>query len=72
MSQTLHVDDDLLTTEEARLLSDQGYVPVPGSRGFVAKLEPVMPRSKTARNDYCPCGSGKKFKWCCIDKVTAA
>ena len=21
--------------------------------------------SKTARNDYCPCGSGRKFKNCC-------
>lgn len=24
--------------------------------------------SKIARNDPCPCGSGKKFKQCCIDK----
>ncbi len=24
------------------------------------------------RNDPCPCGSGKKFKKCCIDKVAAA
>jgi len=23
---------------------------------------------KTSRNDPCPCGSGKKFKKCCIDK----
>lgn len=23
---------------------------------------------KTGRNDLCPCGSGKKFKKCCIDK----
>lgn len=21
----------------------------------------------TGRNDLCPCGSGKKFKWCCIN-----
>jgi len=21
------------------------------------------------RNDLCPCGSGKKFKNCCIDKI---
>jgi uncharacterized protein YecA (UPF0149 family) len=20
---------------------------------------------KIGRNDLCPCGSGKKFKWCC-------
>lgn len=23
---------------------------------------------KVGRNDPCPCGSGKKFKSCCIDK----
>ena len=25
--------------------------------------------SKITRNDLCPCGSGKKFKKCCISKV---
>jgi hypothetical protein len=25
--------------------------------------------SKTSRNDPCPCGSGEKYKKCCIDKV---
>lgn len=24
----------------------------------------------TGRNDVCPCGSGKKFKKCCMDKVS--
>lgn len=24
---------------------------------------------KAGRNDPCPCGSGKKFKQCCINKV---
>lgn len=23
---------------------------------------------KISRNDPCPCGSGKKFKQCCVDK----
>ncbi len=40
-------------------------------------LEPQMPlarikgpqvRSKTGRNDPCPCGSGKKYKKCCLGK----
>jgi len=26
-------------------------------------------RVKIGRNDLCPCGSGNKFKKCCIDKV---
>ena len=29
-----------------------------------------MPR--TGRNDRCPCGSGKKYKHCCLDKDRAA
>jgi uncharacterized protein len=40
-------------------------------------LEPQMPlarikgpqaTSKTGRNDPCPCGSGKKYKKCCLGK----
>ena len=27
---------------------------------------------KTGRNDPCPCGSGKKYKRCCMDKDQAA
>lgn len=27
--------------------------------------------SKTGRNDPCPCGSGKKYKKCCMDKDQA-
>jgi tetratricopeptide (TPR) repeat protein len=27
---------------------------------------------KTGRNDPCPCGSGKKYKHCCLDKDRAA
>ena len=31
-----------------------------------------LPRgaSKPGRNDKCPCGSGEKFKHCCIDSMT--
>jgi len=29
---------------------------------------PRRPLYKANRNDPCPCGSGKKFKKCCIDK----
>ena len=25
--------------------------------------------SKTGRNDPCPCGSGKKYKKCCEEKI---
>ena len=29
-----------------------------------------MLKPRTGRNDLCPCGSGKKFKHCCLEKVT--
>jgi preprotein translocase subunit SecA len=30
------------------------------------------PDPKTGRNDRCPCGSGKKFKQCCLNKPQTA
>jgi len=34
--------------------------------------QPVRTTPKTGRNDLCPCGSGRKFKRCCLDKPGAA
>ena len=30
-------------------------------------LQYKMAHGKIGRNDYCPCGSGKKYKFCCIE-----
>lgn len=27
---------------------------------------------KVSRNDPCPCGSGRKYKKCCLDRTTSA
>jgi hypothetical protein len=35
---------------------------------FVPRLEPVRNTAPARRNDPCPCGSGRKFKRCCLDK----
>jgi hypothetical protein len=35
--------------------------PIPAPR-------PVSPNGHIGRNDPCPCGSGKKFKYCCLKK----
>ena len=32
------------------------------------KLEPIVMDRKVGRNDSCPCGSGKKYKKCCLGK----
>lgn len=34
--------------------------------------EADLPLEKIGRNDPCPCGSGKKYKRCCLDKHIAA
>jgi hypothetical protein len=34
-------------------------------------ISPNSTRVKTGRNDPCPCGSGKKFKKCCLNKPEA-
>lgn len=33
---------------------------------------PLPAREKTGRNDRCPCGSGKKFKQCCLNAAPAS
>ena len=38
-----------------------------GGDGTVKK-QPVRRKVEVGRNDLCPCGSGKKYKHCCIDK----
>ena len=38
-----------------------------GGDGTIAK-KPVRKVNKIGRNDPCPCGSGKKYKNCCLDK----
>jgi preprotein translocase subunit SecA len=39
--------------------------PVPPVRRLTL---PGKPKQKVGRNDRCPCGSGKKFKNCCMKK----
>ena len=31
-----------------------------------------MDRNRISRNDPCPCGSGKKYKRCCLPNAAAA
>ena len=34
-------------------------------------MEPIRKERLPGRNDKCPCGSGKKAKRCCLDKIKA-
>jgi hypothetical protein len=46
-----------------------------GLQGQFSRWSPGLPASNPfkglGRNDPCPCGSGKKFKKCCLDKAAA-
>ena len=33
---------------------------------FLDVTEPIITEEKIGRNEPCPCGSGKKYKKCCI------
>lgn len=35
------------------------------------ELQPIRKEKLPGRNDKCPCGSGKKAKRCCLDKIKA-
>ena len=39
-----------------------------GSSDSVVKKQPVRSSKKAGPNDPCPCGSGKKYKKCCMQK----
>ena len=43
-----------------------------GAGDGTVRREPVKKKIKVGRNDPCPCGSGKKYKNCCLDKDMAA
>lgn len=38
------------------------------AKSVPAHVVPVSSSAKVGRNDPCPCGSGKKYKKCCMDK----
>ncbi|MGS1070555.1 SEC-C metal-binding domain-containing protein [Burkholderia glumae] len=41
--------------------------PMPPSEAFTALFRGKSPRKKVGRNDACPCGSGLKYKKCCLN-----
>jgi hypothetical protein len=47
---------------------DLATSPVRGARALTAEPRPARAVGKVGRNDPCPCGSGKKYKKCCLGK----
>lgn len=49
-------DVEMMAAEDRQYMRPMGHHPTPVQRA----------RGKVGRNDPCPCGSGKKFKRCCL------
>ena len=70
--------EDYLNSDIIReAISDARYNPIMGSGipnidSWVNHISDEQPYARThrkiGRNELCPCGSGKKFKKCCIEK----
>ena len=52
-----------LTLERRHLLMQNIYL-----RDYLKRLS-LATGAKVGRNERCPCGSGKKFKHCCLGKI---
>lgn len=54
----------------SRLLTEKQLNPFNFSRVEFRKIDILQSQlAKIGRNEYCPCGSGKKYKSCCLDKA---
>jgi preprotein translocase subunit SecA len=73
-AQTIHQQAESQLAPSAGGVRQQQDAAIAGSqRSPEKKLEPVRNLAKkVGRNDPCPCGSGKKFKACCMRKQSAA
>jgi uncharacterized protein YecA (UPF0149 family) len=56
-------------------LSESNDFPEPlydSGEEIAGRVLPIRTTPKIGRNDPCPCGSGKKFKKCCLEKTAEA
>lgn len=58
-----------------KLMHEYIYAPIPGKDFAPIQKEansPAQPARKIGRNESCPCGSGIKYKKCCLDKPSTS
>lgn len=58
-----------ITTKEANELQSILRADVLAESNRHYNLEPVRTEPKIGRNEPCKCGSGKKYKKCCLPKT---
>ncbi len=51
---------------EIELSIKKGILALAAEEGLLDKLQPIVNGEKIGRNEPCPCGSGKKYKKCCM------
>ena len=69
--QVIQVGSSVGSKDEVRSAADEEKArrnPRPGVANSGAKAQPVRVAKRPGRNDPCPCGSGKKYKNCCMLK----
>ena len=70
-SKSEYRDDDTLQSERGRQSGQAAGIPKQGAKVPPRQTKPETvrrDRPKVGRNDPCPCGSGKKYKNCCMKK----
>ncbi len=71
-TETEAVHEKVSGTASADSIQEQQEAAIEGSQSD-KKPQPIRNRGKkVGRNDPCPCGSGKKYKVCCMKKQRAA
>ena len=59
---------DNITSTWAGYNEEESYPNFDFSTKYDSPFNPIKAEPKTGRNEKCPCGSGKKFKKCCLNK----
>ncbi len=57
-----------ITSTWAGYNEENNYSNMDFSDTFDSPLKPIIAERKIGRNEKCPCGSGKKYKKCCLNK----
>ena len=57
-----------ITSTWAGYNEDEKYTKFDVSDKLDSHLKPIKAKRKIGRNEKCPCGSGKKYKKCCLNK----
>jgi len=68
MNEKILVIEDIHEIEKQRVLEAYDRYPSTTTKQYedAKNTVPIVPKSLIGRNDPCSCGSGKKYKKCCL------